>query len=305
MHSFAQNRRGILSMMAAMAIFTTSDTMMKIVREAAPPGEVVFIRGAFAILFSLVLLFGLGQIRRLPDTLSGWVALRAGLEAVVAICFVIALGHLPLADLTAIGQSAPILIAVACAVSGLEPMGWRRWLAVLVGFGGVLLVVRPTGSHFDAYSFVALLSAFFVAGRDLVTRSIPRAIPTAAILTATSTAVCLSGLGMITVENWVHLAPVQWLYLIGAGAAVMLGQFFVITAFRDVDVSVVSPFRYSVIIWAVLAGAIVFGELPDAMTITGAALVIGSGIYTIHRERIRARMEPATASAAANCEPAP
>ncbi|WP_406856952.1 DMT family transporter [Alsobacter sp. KACC 23698] len=289
MSTFVQNRRGVLAMLAAMAVFTTSDALMKLVRTALPPGEVVFVRGLFAVLFSVALLVGMGHVRDARRVLAGPAALRAGVEAIVALCFVTALGHMALADLTAIGQSSPILIAVFCAVTGLEPMGWRRWAAVLTGFAGVLLVVRPTGESFDVYTLVALLSAVFVAVRDLVTRRIHPSVPTAAVLAATSTAVCAAGAVLGLAEDWIAPTPAQWAGLGGAGLAVALGHLCVITAFRGVDVTVVSPFRYSVIVWAILAGAAVFGEIPDATTLAGATLVVGSGVYTVHRERIRAR----------------
>jgi drug/metabolite transporter (DMT)-like permease len=109
------------------------------------------------------------------------------------------------------------------------------------------------------------------------------------VLVATSTTVCVAGLAMAAVEDWVSPSATQWAGLAGAGLAVALGHFFVITAFRGADVTVVSPFRYSVIVWAILAGATVFGEIPDALTLAGASLVVASGVYTVHRERIRAR----------------
>jgi drug/metabolite transporter (DMT)-like permease len=134
-----------------------------------------------------------------------------------------------------------------------------------------------------------VLSAVFVAVRDLVTRRIHSSVPTAAVLVATSTSVCVAGAVMGLAEDWTRLSALQTAGLAGAGLAVALGHLFVISAFRGVDVTVVSPFRYSVIIWAILSGAVVFGEIPDVLTLAGAALVVASGVYTVHRERIRAR----------------
>ncbi|PSC05748.1 EamA family transporter [Alsobacter soli] len=289
MHSFAQNRRGVFALLAAMAVFTTNDSLMKAARAFAPAGQALFVRGVVATLCCLGLLFVLRQGPSLRGALSGRAAARAAFEAAVAASYVIALGHMPLADIVAIGQSAPILIAVACSALGLETMGWRRWASVMVGFVGVLLVVRPGGAGFDLYSVVALLSAACVAARDLVTRYIARDVQTVGILVAAAAAVCLSGAAMRPFETWVSLGPSQLVILASAGVLVAIGNYCIITAFRDVDVAVVSPFRYSSIVWATLSGALFFHELPDGFTVFGAGLVVGSGVYAIHRERVRAR----------------
>jgi drug/metabolite transporter (DMT)-like permease len=293
----ADNRRGIAAMMLAMGLFVANDSLAKMAREALPPGEVMFIRGIFASLAALVLVFAMGQARQWPMVAQGRVVMRAALELIVALAFISALGHMPLADLTAITQSTPIIMAVACSVLGLEVMGWRRWLAVLVGFGGVLLVVRPGGAGFDIYSVLALTSAVLVAVRDLVTRGIAGHVPTVLILLATAVLVMLGGLAMSTIEEWQPVTLPALLQLAAAGLLVTAGHFYMITAFRNVEIGVVSPFRYSVILWAELSGILIFGEVPEFIAVLGAMLIAGSGLYTVHRERVRARSEKAAIAA--------
>ena len=286
---WSANSRGIVFMLLAMAFFVTNDTFMKLARADLPAGQVMAIRGAFGIVFTVAFVIAMGEVRRVRHVLRGIVMARAALELAVAICFIVALGHLPLADITAMGQSAPLLIAAYVALAGHEQMGWRRWSAIVVGFIGVLMVVRPGGAGFDVYSVLGLMSAVLVAARDLVTRFVPRDVPTVLILSATTLVVASGGLAMGLVEDW---RPASWAaigHLALAGLFVTLGHYCVISAFRGVDIAVVSPFRYSVVLFAVLFGIAFFGEIPDAVASAGTLLIVASGLYTLHRERVKRR----------------
>lgn len=284
-----QNRRGILAMVIAMAVFTTNDTAMKLALREFPVGQAMLVRGLFALAITVTVVTASGHLDKLRLLLRPAVILRAGFEAVGAVMFFTCLKRLALADLVAITQATPLIIAAYCAATGIAPMGWRRWAAVLTGFAGVLLIVRPGGSGFDPFLGVAVLSATFVAGRDLATRQIASEIPSTVILVTTSVAVLAIGAALSATEEWVPLRPGPVGLLAFASVFVSLGHFFAIVAFRDVDVAVVSPFRYSVMVWAVLAGLLVFGEQPSAATLAGSTLIVGSGLYTIHRERLRAK----------------
>ena len=192
----ARNRRGIAAMVVAMALFITTDTLSKLARADMPPGQVMTLRGVFALVFALGLAAAMGELPRLPLAFRPPVLRRAMAELAVAMTFLTVLGHLPLADLTAIGQSAPLMIAVYLAVSGTEVMGWRRWASVAVGFAGVLLVLKPGAQSFNAYTALAVVCAMLVAARDLLTRSVPREVPSVLILAATTISVLLGGLVM-------------------------------------------------------------------------------------------------------------
>lgn len=285
----ARNRRGIAAIVIAMAFFITTDTLSKVARADMPPGQVMTIRGLFALVFAVSLATAMGELARLPLVFHPAVVRRAMAELMVAMTFLTVLGHMPLANLTAIGQSAPLMIAVYLAVTGSESMGWRRWASVAVGFAGVLLVLKPGAQSFDGYTALAVVCAVLVAVRDVLTRSVPREVPSVLILAATTLSVLAGGLVMGLFETWAPLTTRSLAILAGAALFVTGGNYFIITAFRGVEVGVVAPFRYSVIVMAVLYGITVFGEVPDWFTVMGALLIGGSGAYTLHRERVRAR----------------
>jgi drug/metabolite transporter (DMT)-like permease len=297
----ADNRRGILALTVAMAFFVSNDTLTKLASETLPPGEIMTIRGVFASLLAMGLAAWMGHAGRWRLLLQRRVMVRAIIELLVAVAFLSALGHMALGDLTAVMQASPLITALICALSGLEPMGWRRWLAVIAGFAGVLLVVRPTGESFGWASWTALGASSLVAARDLVTRQIRSEVPTVLVLVATSVVVMAGGLLLIPVETWAAPSPRIATELAFAGLFVAAGHYFSIAGFRNTDVAVVSPFRYSIILWAGLFGFLVFGERPDLTALLGAAVIAASGLYTVHRERVRARVERA-ASAAVDTE---
>jgi drug/metabolite transporter (DMT)-like permease len=285
----ARNRRGIAAIIVAMALFITTDTLSKVARADMPAGQVMTLRGLFAVVFALALAGAMGELSRLPMVFHPAVLRRAFAEMSVAVTFLTVLGHMPLANLTAIGQSAPLMIAVYLAISGSERMGWRRWSSVAVGFSGVLLVLKPGAQTFDAYTVLAVICAVLVAVRDLLTRSVPREVPSVLILAATTLSVLAGGLVMGLFETWAPVTGRSLALLAAAAFFVTGGNYFIITAFRGVEVGVVAPFRYTVIVMAVLYGIFVFGELPDGFTVAGALMIGASGAYTIHRERVRAR----------------
>src|SRR5829696_4660753 len=258
------NRRGIVAMLLAMSFFIANDSLLKL---ASATGQ-------------------LGSLRKVASPFG---VLRAGLEAVVAFLFISSLPHLPIAIITAIVQSTPLIMTLAMVVLGLERVRWRRWSAIVVGFLGVLVIVRPGPAGLNIYALAALAAAVLVAGRDLATRFVPADVPSTVVALASTAAVGLAGLLAGLGETWPPLGGREMSYIIGAGILVTLGNLANIMAFRNTDVSVVSPFRYSVILWAILSGFVIFGELPDPTAVIGIALIIASGVYTIHRENVRQR----------------
>ena len=285
----ADNRRGILAMLAAMLFFITNDTLLKLASASLPPGEIMAVRGAFATMMALCIVAATGELRNVKKLASPFVMLRAALESCVAFLFITSLAHLPIANITAITQSTPILMTIAMVALGLERVRWRRWTAILVGFIGVIVIVRPGPEGFNVYALVAVAAAVLVAGRDLATRFVPGEVPSTVVTLSTTSAVGLAGLVAGLGETWHWLGSHELAYILGAAVLVTLGNLAVIVAFRGTDVSVVAPFRYSVILWAILSGFVVFGELPDPTAFVGIALIVGSGVYMIHREQVRRR----------------
>ncbi len=289
MPSPAANRRGILAMLAAMSLFTANDTLLKLATESHPPGQIMAVRGVFAALLTIGFIAAAKQLVQVRSVLSPLVILRACLEASIAFLFITSLAGLPLANITAILQATPIIMALMAVIMGIETVGWRRWSAIMVGFMGVLLIVRPGAAGIDVSALLALLSAVLVAGRDFVTRAIGAHVPSIVITLSTTVGVCLAGFVLGLPEDWRPLAAADLALLATAAVLVTAGNFAVIIAFRGTEVSVVSPFRYSNVPLAIILGLVVFGDVPDLLASTGIALIVASGIYTIHRERVRQR----------------
>jgi drug/metabolite transporter (DMT)-like permease len=283
------NCRGILAMLLAMAFFIANDSLLKLASETLPPGQIMAVRGLFATAIALSIVAAAGQLGSLRKLASPFGVLRACLEAVVAFLFISSLSHLPLAIITAIVQSTPLVMTLAMVMLGLERVRWRRWSAIIVGFLGVLVIVRPGPEGLNIYALMALAAAVLVAGRDLATRFLPADVHSTVVALASTAAVGLAGLLAGFNETWPPLAARELSYILGAAVLVTLGNLANIVAFRDTDVSVVAPFRYSVILWAILSGLVVFGELPNATAFVGIALIVASGVYTIHREQVRQR----------------
>lgn len=287
MPSSRDNRRGIIALVAGTAAFTVNDTIVKSITRELPAGEVLFVRGLFtAALLGLAVVL-LGHRRTVRDALTPIIAWRALFDAGSSGLVVIALAHMRIADVSAVLLTVPLMLTAISVLLLGETVGWRRWSAVSVGFLGVLLVVKPTPAAFDPWALVALASALASAARDVVTRRIGPAVPTVTISFLGSWLVAGSGLLMMPAETW--RAPSQgelgWMAL--AACFLGLATFFVTRAFRGVDISAVAPFRYSLLLFALISGFLVFGELPDLGAASGAALIVASGLYVLRRETVR------------------
>jgi drug/metabolite transporter (DMT)-like permease len=303
----AVNRRGIVATLAASALWTCNDACGKLATETFPTGEIMAVRSLFAIALSIgvVVATGHGQalIRGARLFLSPLPLTRALLDAAVIITFYKALPHIPLADITAIGQTTPIIMTILAAALGLERVGWRRFLAVVAGFSGVLLIAKPSGDGLLLYIILAVLSAALVAVRDLLTRWLDPGIPSPIIALMTAVAGGLTGLGLGITEEWSSVIVAPTLYLIVAGLFVSMANLAIVIACRDADLGVIAPFRYFSIVIALALGFVVFRNLPDLVSIIGIVLIMGSGIYTIHREQVRRRLDAAKARPATPGEP--
>lgn len=285
----AANRRGILGMLAAMTLFSVNDALLKLASATYPPGQIMAIRGLFACLTALALVGAMGELGRLKGLRSPRVLIRAGLEAGVAFLFISSVAKLPLANVTAILQATPIILTVMTVLLGLETIGWRRWSAILVGFGGVLLVVKPSAAGFNVYAGIALAAALLVAGRDLVTRFIGEGVPSVVVALSTTIAVALAGFLLAPNEDWRPFAPWDTLCLAAAAVMVTGGNLAVIVALRATDISVVAPFRYSIVLLSIAWGFLLFRDLPDRVSCLGIGMIVLSGVYTIHRQGARSR----------------
>jgi drug/metabolite transporter (DMT)-like permease len=292
MTPFRENLRGILSISAGNLLFLVNDALIKLANREMPLGEILFVRGLFATALLTPLVIVTGAHRSLASAVNQAVLWRTVAEITSAIFYILALFHIPIANANAILQVIPLVVTAGAAIFLGEAVGWRRWSAIAFGFAGVLVVIRPGLAGFDAYSVLVLVAVFLIALRDLTTRIMPRGIPALLIALITAITVCLSGpiFALFAAEHWV--APDATSAALSAGAAVFLigGYLTAIDFMRHGDIAVVAPFRYTVILWAILAGYIVWREVPDLAMIVGSAIVIASGVYTLHRERRIARL---------------
>lgn len=291
--------RGALFMSVAMAGFTTNDAIAKLVSASMNMGQVMLVRGLFATLLIGLVAWASGALRRPGVVLHPLVALRMTGEIGATVCFLTALSHMPLANATAVLQALPLAVTMGAALFLSEPVGWRRWSAITVGFVGVTIIVRPGLEGFNAYSLLALACVCFAALRDLATRRMPARIPSLLLSTATATVVTLCGAVLVVpYGGWAPLTGESVGLLAAAAVLLLFGYQFIIMAMREGEIASIAPFRYTGLIWSILLGIAIFGDVPDTLMILGAFIVVGSGLYSLYRERVIGRRKPITESTA-------
>lgn len=277
--------RGIGAMCVAIAGFITNDALIKLASEAMPLGEIIFIRGVLAGLMIGAVVVASGHRRQLTALFDRQVMLRNVGEIGGTIAYLTALFHLPIANSTTILQTVPLAVAAAGAVFLGERVGWRRWSAIVIGFIGVVIVIRPGPAGFDVYALWALVAVGFVVLRDLATARIPGAVPTILVAFSAVIASALAGLVLWPTEAWVAPDAARLLLLFVSALALLIGFSFIIISLRIGPITVSAPFRYTAVLWATAYGYLFWGDLPDLLTVLGMALIVGTGIYAFVRER--------------------
>ena len=222
--------------------------------------------------------------------MSRLLAARSLCDGLSTAGFIAALAHMQLANVAAVLQIAPLMITALSVVLYREAVGWRRWTAIGVGFVGALLVIKPMPSAFNIWAIVGAASALAAALREIQTRRIghARAGPRGRVLGRGRASRC-SALFFTVSEDWRMFGGGDLFQLFIAAVFVGIAIYLLALGFRDVDLSVVAPFRYSYLLTSALGGFLVFREVPDGWTVVGAVLIVGSGIYTLHREAVRRR----------------
>jgi S-adenosylmethionine uptake transporter len=246
---------------------------------------VLFLRGVLTSVFLFGLAAYLGQLRRTLPRQDWWlIAIRSVAEVGAAWFFLSALFNMPLANVSAILQSLPLTVTLAGALFLRENVGWRRFLAILIGFVGVLMIVQPGGDGFTLHSVYALASVACVTVRDLAARRMSAASPTVFVsLIAAFSVTTFAGAGAIFVE-WQPLGVESMLLILASAAFVIFGYIFSVSAMRIGEIGFVTPFRYTSLLVALVLGALVFGTFPDTLTLAGAAIVVATGLFTLLRE---------------------
>jgi len=287
--SLSNNQRGIVAICACMASYTVNDVLVKQILRTYPIGEVIFVRGVMSTLLIGAIALAFGHARELRAAISRLLAARSACDGLATAGFIAALAHMPLANLAAVLQIAPLLITALSVVLYREVVGVRRWTAIGVGFIGALLVIKPVPSAFNIWALVGAGSALAAALREIQTRRIGHGLPVLVVAFWGAVAITLCGLFFAVTEDWLMFSASDLIKLFVAAVFVGNAIFLLALGFRDVDLSVVAPFRYSYLITSAIGGYIVFHELPDGWTVVGAVLIVASGIYTLHRDAARRR----------------
>ncbi len=298
------NLRGAVYMIVAMIGFAFNDAITKHSSASMNMAQVMLVRGIFASTLIALLAWRQGALASPRLAFHPLVALRALGESGGTLCFLLALAHLPLANVSAVMQALPLAVTMGAALFFGEGVGWRRWLAIITGFLGVMIVVRPGFEGFSSYSLLALASVAFCMFRDLVTKKIPAEIPTLLVSTTTATIITILGaLLLVPMGGWTPMSGSDLTLLAIAAVLVLIGYQFVILSMRTGDVSFIAPYRYTALLWSMLLGFFVFGDIPDSVMLLGSAIVVASGLYTFYRERVVGRPRNAVESTGPTMEP--
>ncbi len=295
--SAAANRRGILCIVGAMGCFVTNDALVKFASQSMPSAQLIFIRGAMSVLLVLAVAHALGATTRLREATRGWVAVRALVDATATMLYLGSLFHLPIANATAINLAAPLFMTMFAALFMTERVRGARWLAVGAGFLGVLLVIQPRAQGFNSWALVCLLGTLFHAARDLMTRRIHAGVPSILITLATAVAVTVvSGVASL-LQGWRPFGVFEFGLLALASVFLTGGYYFIISSMRHGEMTLIAPFRYSGLLFALVLGYGVWGEVPNALAWFGIALLIASGLYVLVSEKRRLPVAAAAAPA--------
>lgn len=282
------NVRGIVAILLSATGFVINDAMVKLATDELPTGELIVIRGLMATAMIGLAAWWFGAMRPLSVLLRGAMILRICSAALATLFIVAALRYLPLATVTAVLQVTPLAVTAGSALLLGAPVGWRRWTASLVGLAGVLLIIRPGTDGFGAHAGLALVALLFTTMRDLTTRYIDHAVPSLYVAFASSAMITVAGAMLAPLESWVVPSAHALGLLAGASVAVFIAYYLGVVAMRTGEIAVVAPFRYSTILLALLLGYLLWGYVPDAVSIGGILLVCGAGVYLLVRERTAA-----------------
>lgn len=278
------NQRGSAMMVLAMAGFAIEDLLLKVVARQVPAGQVLAMFGLLGAVVFAALARRKGQRLWHPAILSPPMLIRAVFEVAGRLFYMLALALTPLALTSAILQAAPLVVVAGAALVFGEKVGWRRWAAILVGFVGVMIILRPGVDGFSPLSLLAVAGMLGFAGRDLATRAAPPVLSNLVLGVCGFSAMVPAGLLLLALSGGAAVPDVTGCaaLLVAAGVGVVAYQSLTI-AMRTGEVGVVTPFRYTRLVFALGLAVVVLDERPDAAMLAGSALVVASGVYTLIR----------------------
>lgn len=283
----SDNLRGSLWMMGAMAGFALEDGFLKAAAGAVPLGEVLVVEGIAGILWFAAMARRAGAPPLPRAVLSRTMAIRSGFELVGRLFYALAIALTPISVASAILQATPLVVVPGAAILFHEKVGAFRWSLIIAGFLAVLLILRPGLDGFSALSLLALTGMLGFAGRDLATRAAPPALSNAQLGVAGFSVLAVSGLLILSVTGGVALPGLHAAVLLAGASGFGISGYAALTqAVRTGQVSAVTPFRYSRLVFALATGVLVFGERPDAQTLLGSAMIVACGLALLSRRRI-------------------
>ncbi|WP_170785046.1 DMT family transporter [Ruegeria lacuscaerulensis] len=281
------NLIGSAWMIAAMALFALEDALIKAASAAIPIWQVLVLFGAGgAVIYSVVAMLRSTRLFQ-PDVLSRPMKVRVVFEILGRLFYVLAIALTPLSSATVILQATPLVVVAGAALVFGETVGWRRWSAILIGLVGVVIIIRPTGDSFSALSILAVLGMLGFAGRDLASRAAPASLGTEVLGFYGFLCIIIAGLAYRFWEG----TPMQpltaqvSLHMTGAIIMGVMAYASLMKAMRTGEVSSVTPFRYSRLLFGIGLGVVMFGERLDQTMWIGSALIVASGLYILARGR--------------------
>jgi drug/metabolite transporter (DMT)-like permease len=274
-------------MSLAMAFFIANDALVKQVSATLPGFQLIFIRGLMATGLIAIMAQAMGHLKNWRLMLNRMLWVRGVIDAVASMTFLTALFHLPLGNATAINLASPLFITAFAIYYFKERVTFQRGAFILLGFSGVLMVVQPASDGFNVYSVICVVATLLHAMRDTLTRVISLRIPVLLITLSTAIAVSIgSGVATMT-QTWAPVTDANLLMLLGASVFLSLAYYFLIVAMRSGEMSLVAPFRYSGLLFALLIGYVVWEELPNLMAWLGILLLVVSGLMILREENLK------------------
>lgn len=284
--AISDNLRGAIYMNLSMFGFTVNDTFMKSLTQSLPLFQIIALRGLVAVIGLLIVARATGGLRLPSFKRDRWlITLRSLADVAATILFLTALKHMNLATLSAVMQVAPLAVTLGAALYYKDHIGWRRMMAITIGFVGVMVIIRPGMEGFSVWSVAGLASVGTVVIRDLSVRSLSGAVPSIIVALGAGVAVTLMGAIGSVAEGWQPVDLTEAAKILSAGTMLIIGYISSVTAMRTGDIGFVAPFRYTSLLWAIILGWIFFATFPDNWSLIGAAIVVATGIYTLLRER--------------------
>jgi len=274
-------------MAIAMFCFVVNDAVIRTVGKSLPLGQILFLRNSFLVVLLILLMIHLGQWRQLPTILSPRVTARSLLEVVGSVAFLYALLRIPFANTAAILQCLPLAVTLGATLFFGERVGVWRWCAIVIGFAGVVIILRPGLEGFTPPALWLLVTVFCAAGRDLIARSLPKSIPASVVSLSTAALIALTGAIMVAFQDeWVAVSPSVALRIAFAALLLVGAYQCIVIAMRSGDIGFVAPFRYTSLLWAIALGWLMFDEWPDRLTIAGSTLIVAMGLLSLYRETV-------------------